>query len=239
MAQVLTLRTAHLARHSLLSQLFGQGDHRANHHAGGAGAEIFPVLFGHVGAGDVEMGPVNVLGRNSRRNSAATVAPANPPTSAMLFKSATSHLIHSLYSSTIGRRQQGSPWPAATPATRSAKSSLPKIPETEVPSARRQAPVKVATSTRCVTFSSPSRYRPSLSTRRPSASVLSTWTVLPLRARKMSPGRVERESTRFCAVTNTPVTRRKLFAGDRLQRKQDGGGTGHVGFHLPHLARPA
>ena len=55
------------------------------------------------------------------------------------------------------------------------------------PKVRRQAPVRVATSTTASTPSSTARHSPSAITSRPSASVLSTSTVVPLRIRRTSP----------------------------------------------------
>ena len=61
-------------------------------------------------------------------------------------------------------------------------------------------------STTWVAPSSPARARPSISTSRPSASVLSTITDLPFFAVKMSPGRCAFASGRFSAQQRMPTT---------------------------------
>ena len=61
-------------------------------------------------------------------------------------------------------------------------------------------------STMWVAPSSPARARPSVSTRRPSASVLSTMIDLPFLAVKMSPGRWALASGKFSAQHRMPTT---------------------------------
>ena len=60
-------------------------------------------------------------------------------------------------------------------------------PAISTPNVRRQAPVRVATSTTASTGSSTASDSPSAMTRRPSASVLRTSTVFPLRMVRTSP----------------------------------------------------
>jgi hypothetical protein len=69
-------------------------------------------------------------------------------------------------------------------------SSLPISPATFSPSATTHAPVSVARSTIASAFSSTASESASARISRPSASVLSTSTVLPLRIFKTSPGRI-------------------------------------------------
>ena len=67
-------------------------------------------------------------------------------------------------------------------------SSLPITPAMRLPNAATTAPVSVARSTMASTFSSTASESPSARTSRPSASVFSTSTVLPLRIVITSPG---------------------------------------------------
>ena len=73
---------------------------------------------------------------------------------------------------------------------RSTPSSLPIRPAIFSPSATTQAPVSVARSITAAGLSSDASESASARMRRPSASVLSTSTVLPLRIRSTSPGRI-------------------------------------------------
>ena len=81
------------------------------------------------------------------------------------------------------------------------------MPVTRSPSATSQAPVRVATSSSTSGSDSVARTRPSASTSRPSASVLSTSTVRPPYIVSTSPGRVEAPETMFSAIGTTVVTR--------------------------------
>ena len=80
------------------------------------------------------------------------------------------------------------------------------MPKVRLPSASTIAPVSVATSTIASGFSSEALVSASASTRRPSASVLSTSTVLPLYMRSTSPGRVAEPDGMFSASASQPVT---------------------------------
>lgn len=68
------------------------------------------------------------------------------------------------------------------------RESLPITPATSAPSATTQAPVKVARSTIASGASSTASAKPSARTNLPSASVLRTSMVLPLRVVRTSPG---------------------------------------------------
>ena len=69
------------------------------------------------------------------------------------------------------------------------------------------APVRVATSTRCVAPSCRAYHKPSPRIRRPSASVLITSTVFPSALFRTSPGLRARPPGMFSAVGTTPITR--------------------------------
>ncbi len=85
-------------------------------------------------------------------------------------------------------------------------SSLAMMPKVRLPSAIIIAPVRVATSTIASGFSSEARVSASARTRRPSASVFRTSTVLPLYMRSTSPGRVAEPDGMFSASASQPVT---------------------------------
>jgi hypothetical protein len=94
-------------------------------------------------------------------------------------------------SSGIGSGHMFSPTLAAVACRASSSSGrFDMIPEVRVPSAITQAPVSVATSTSRSGLSSLAVVIASASTSRPSASVLSTSTVLPPYILSTSPGRV-------------------------------------------------
>ena len=76
-----------------------------------------------------------------------------------------------------------------------------------LPSATTCAPVSVATSTMAFGFSSAASDNASDSTRRPSASVLSTSIVTPLRARNTSPGLIALGPGMFSVQTASATTR--------------------------------
>ncbi len=87
------------------------------------------------------------------------------------------------------------------------------------PKVRRQAPVRVATSTTASTPSSTARHSPSAITSRPSASVLSTSTVVPLRIRRTSPsfiaepdGMLSVQQRYAVTAHRTPSARRAVIA---------------------------
>ena len=75
-----------------------------------------------------------------------------------------------------------------------------------LPRATTHAPVSVATSIRWVAPSCCAYHRPSPSTRRPSASVFSTSTVLPPAPVRMSPGLIARPPGMFSVAGTTPTT---------------------------------
>ena len=75
-----------------------------------------------------------------------------------------------------------------------------------VPKATRAAPVSVAKSTMKSGLSSIAKSRTSASTRRPSASVLPTSTLMPALVSMISSGRIERSETAFSAA---PINTRK------------------------------
>ena len=86
------------------------------------------------------------------------------------------------------------------------RSSLPMSPATLMPSATMQAPVSVARSMTASGFSSAASDSPSARMRRPSASVLRTSTVLPLRILRTSPGLMARPPGMFSVVGTNPMT---------------------------------
>ncbi len=106
-----------------------------------------------------------------------------------------------------GSGQDCSPTSSAISCSEARKaSSLAMIPNVRSPSATTIAPVRVATSTIASGFSSEARVIASASTSRPSASVLSTSTVLPLYIVSTSPGRVAVPDGMFSASASQPVT---------------------------------
>ena len=102
------------------------------------------------------------------------------------------------------------------------------------------APVRVATSTITSGSSSAASTSASASTSRPSASVLSTSTVLPPYIVSTSPGRIAVPETMFSAIgayvvtlTGSPSSAIANVACD------DRGGAGHVALHRRHAGRRA
>src|SRR2546429_6955793 len=103
--------------------------------------------------------------------------PYLPP---VFFRSATGLLINSSISNGNGIRQTGSPAVRAAASSSSASaSSLLNSPAVHGPKATMMAPVSVARSTTAAGFSSTAQASTSASTSRPSASVLSTSTLVP------------------------------------------------------------
>ncbi len=100
-------------------------------------------------------------------------------------------------------------------------SSLAMIPKVRSPRASTMAPVRVATSTIASGLSSEALVSASPRTRRPSASVLRTSTVLPLYMRSTSPGLVAEPDGMFSASASQPVTltRRPSFAAATTEAK--------------------
>ncbi len=102
-----------------------------------------------------------------------------------------------------------------SPAARSsdARASSPvKSAAHSWPSATRTAPVRVAKSRMTSARNLSAYVSASARTSRPSASVLSTSTVLPLRNRRMSPGRVAEPLGRFSVVGVRAITRTGSFS---------------------------
>ena len=121
------------------------------------------------------------------RKSAALIAPPYRPP--VFLRSATGLLISSSISGGSGMRQMGSPAVrAAACSSPASASSLLKSPVIHGPSATRMAPVRVARSITAAGFSSTAQASTSASTSRPSASVLSTSTLVPLLPTMTSPG---------------------------------------------------
>ena len=138
---------------------------------------------------------------------AALIAPpARPP---LLIMSAMSLLSSSRYSGPSGSSQTGSPARAA--AWRTAEihaGGVPKSPVVTLPRATTQAPVSVATSTRCVAPRCLAYHRPSPRISRPSASVLLISTVRPDAPRITSPGLSALPPGMFSVAGTTATTRR-------------------------------
>ena len=109
----------------------------------------------------------------------------------MFLMSATSESSSARISFGSGSGHTGSPSASAAACTWSRSPSwLPINPAIFVPSATMHAPVSVARSTMASGSSSVASASASASTNRPSASVFSTSTVVPLRMRNTSPTRV-------------------------------------------------
>ena len=101
-------------------------------------------------------------------------------------------------------------------------------------------PVSVATSRITSGFFSVASTSASPSTSRPSASVLSTSTVVPPYIVSTSPGRTAEPETMFSAIgANVRDLERQPEPGDRERRLDDRGRAGHVGLHVVHARRPA
>ena len=173
---------------------------------------------------------------NSRRNAAAYSAP--PQASGLCWLRSAILVVRTLscISSGIGSGHICSPAPAAISGMRcSRSSSLLNTPDTFVPSATTQAPVKVATSTIRSGLTRLAVVIPSARTSRPSASVLRTSTVLPPYMVRTSPGRVALPDGMFSARQAYAVTRTgQPELGDREGRSRHRRGPGHVALHRHH-----
>ena len=150
---------------------------------------------------------------NSRRKSPATsIPPARLLISAL--RSLAKGVSRALRKcSGKGMGQNASPASAAHRATSSRSGGVPMTPDTRSPSAMICAPVRVATSSTQSGSSSMARARASAMTRRPSASVLVTSTVVPSRIVTISLGRWASAVGMFSArasqaSTRTPSSRR-------------------------------
>ena len=97
------------------------------------------------------------------------------------------------------------------------------------------APVRVARSTMASGASSVASERPSARISRPSASVLSTSTVLPLRIVSTSPTRVASPPVMLSVIGRKPE-HPDLGAerGDGRKAPSTGGGPAHVALHADH-----
>src|SRR5215211_2379194 len=125
----------------------------------------------------------------------------------MLRRSATSESSSLRYSFGSGSGHTGSPTASAAAWTCSFQPSrLPMRPAILSPSATMHAPVNVATSTTASGLSSAARASASARMRRPSASVLSTSTVLPFRILRTSPGRMAVPLGMFSTIGTYAVT---------------------------------
>ena len=89
-----------------------------------------------------------------------------------------------------------------------------------------------------VAFSSPARKRPSVRTRRPSASVLSTITDLPFLAVKMSPGRWAFASGRFSAQQRIPTTFTSGFSRPSARRLKSTAAAPAMSPFISHILSP-
>ena len=105
-----------------------------------------------------------------------------------------------------GMGQKSSPATLAASTTSVRVLSQPITAEVRLPSATIWAPVRVAMSSTASGFSVTAFASASAITRRPSASVLVTSTVLPLNMVITSLGRVASLAGRFSAIANQPVT---------------------------------
>ena len=101
-------------------------------------------------------------------------------------------------------------------------------------------PVSVATSRITSGFASVARTSASPSTSRPSASVLSTSTVVPPYIVSTSPGRTDEPETMFSAIGAKVLTLSGSPSRAIAQRRlHDRRGAGHVGLHVAHRRSPA
>ena len=143
---------------------------------------------------------------NSRRNAAAN-SPPPQRTQSCWARSATRLLwIRSSMLSGIGIGHCSSPAVSAAARTASTTSCEPITPATLSPSATTMWPVSVATSMITSGFFSVASTSASPSTSRPSASVLSTSTVVPPYIVSTSPGRIAVPETMFSAIGANVVT---------------------------------
>ena len=137
-----------------------------------------------------------------------------------------------------GSCHASSPVSAAAARYSATASSSPMTPAWRVPRAMVIAPVSVATSTITSGCSRLAATRPSARTSRPSASVLSTSTVVPSRIRTTSPGRVARPDGMLSAMQSHAVTLTGApIVGHGAQHRERGRGAAHVVFHADHGGR--
>ena len=185
-------------------------------------------------AGDVEVGPRQAAGellQEHRRRAGAGRAAAGV------------HHVGDLAAQLIGvlvverHRPAAIAGRAGRPArmTSTQPSGWPNRPDAARPSATTQAPVSVATSTRCVAPSCCAYQSPSPRISRPSASVLITSTVLPLAAGQHVAG-LHRPAAGHVLGRRHDAddADRRLEQGDRAHRADDGGAAGHVVLHPLH-----
>ena len=112
---------------------------------------------------------------------------------------------------------------------------VPNRPVVILPSATTQAPVSVATSTRCVAPSCRAYQSASPRISRPSASVLITSTVLPDRAPQHVAGLHRAAAGHVLGRRHdADDADRRLQQRDRAQRGDHGGAAGHVVLHPLH-----
>ena len=143
---------------------------------------------------------------NSRRNAAANSPPPQRIQSCWA-RSATLLLwIRSSIASGIGIGHWDSPAVSPAASTASTTSSEPITPPTRSPRASTMWPVRVATSRITSGFRSVARTSASARISRPSASVLSTSTVVPPYIVSTSPGRIAEPDTMFSAIGTKVVT---------------------------------
>ena len=137
---------------------------------------------------------------NSRRNAAAYSPPPQRTQSCWARSAILLLWIRSSIDSGIGIGHCDSP--ASTPAATIASTTswVPSTPPIRSPRASTMWPVSVATSRITSGFCSVARTSASARTSRPSASVLSTSTVLPPYIVRTSPGRVAEPETMFSAM---------------------------------------
>ena len=135
---------------------------------------------------------------------------------------------------TAGRR------PRADAAARSAASASSSVKNggTSGPSATRAAPVSVARLTISSGASSSASASASASTSRPSASVLLTSTVSPLRLGRMSPGRIAGAGDRVLDRRHQqPQPQVEPEPHHHVGEAHRGGRAAHVLLHQPHRGR--
>ena len=175
---------------------------------------------------------------NSRRKAAANSPPPQRIQSCWDRSAILLVWMRSSIASGIGMCQCASPAVSEAASTASTTSSEPITPATLSPSATTMWPVSVATSRITSGFTSVARTSASPRISRPSASVLSTSTVVPPYIVSTSPGRTDEPDTMFSAIgTNVLTLTGSLSRAIAQRRLDDGGGAGHVGLHLVHRGR--
>ena len=144
-------------------------------------------------------------------------------------------------SSNIGSCQTSSPHGLGRCENRVAPGLVVRrsAPATSSPRATTQAPVSVARSIDLrQRRDRPHNSSTSASTSRPSASVLCTSIVLPLRAVSTSPSLYDVAAQHvFDKTHEAHHVHRQLQPGDRLHRRQHGRRPGHVALHRQHAVR--